>query len=745
MLLSECVEPPGGGPRNGAALVVTTPWSVNATPKDRTMNQPDTTPPVCLTHPNQHPPPSDQRDTAHRFLTANDLPNAVIFPLTDPDGKVWTIDGRPPKNDHSNLHPLYKGPNTPRICDCHEDWENATGWGIVLKNLPLLVIDIDHIEEFPDDDTLLTALVETSTLRYRTGRGYHFWYKWDPADGKISITEVPWGEIYANTSRYMAGPGSANKDLPNALAITTEPPPQLDQLLTPAPPKTNHILDDLYAEAAHKDPSIQKHLPKMRTLLQQTGARPPKTGQGNWHCGQPAHKRGDRNPSLSVNLHKRVFHCFACGWEGDQVSLAADQANQPVDEYLRDIRKKTTPPKTAPTPETDSGDDPEGRYAAPPQGPFTLGERYTYGTAILKGDTIVDHLKPSKPPLTSQTYARKGYQEYVDFYNEHSRLAAPPFQTIPPQEIKKYIENLPPELVLGDYGLSVAIGPPGDQTLLYGPTNTGKSWVALYLLAQTGQPSLYIATEQNTGIAQRLADHPQECAKIHLATQPQSGADIKTLTDHCQKHNIQNIVLDCLSPLMMEENSVADYHAAINFLAPLAADRRLIIVHHEGKNQLAGARGTSRIQDQPTRVYRITHPKDTPHGTIEIRPTKRKDDRGPGGYLHIHPAETPPWIGADILDAAHTAQIGETDLTDLWSAWINQHGTNSLPFTQIWPLIQMIPPNPSQRVAKQTAHHLIDSGILPDSGKASRRGTPMYFPPKQGGTAQSYNRDDTPY
>jgi DNA primase len=39
--------------------------------------------------------------------------------------------------------------------------------------------------------------------------------------------------------------------------------------------------------------------------------------QFNTNCpNKEGHHRGDIRPSLSVNLDKMVFHCFACDYEG---------------------------------------------------------------------------------------------------------------------------------------------------------------------------------------------------------------------------------------------------------------------------------------------------------------------------------------------------------------------------------------------------------------------------------------------
>ncbi len=59
------------------------------------------------------------------------------------------------------------------------------------------------------------------------------------------------------------------------------------------------------------------------------------------------HRRGDRNPSASVDLVKGRYHCFACGISGDVFDLALTcdgiKPNQLVDDTdLPNPRKEDT-------------------------------------------------------------------------------------------------------------------------------------------------------------------------------------------------------------------------------------------------------------------------------------------------------------------------------------------------------------------------------------------------------------------
>jgi DNA primase len=44
-------------------------------------------------------------------------------------------------------------------------------------------------------------------------------------------------------------------------------------------------------------------------------------GHSNARCFGPAHKNGDRNPSLGFDSKANRFKCFACGMQGDSIEL----------------------------------------------------------------------------------------------------------------------------------------------------------------------------------------------------------------------------------------------------------------------------------------------------------------------------------------------------------------------------------------------------------------------------------------
>lgn len=108
----------------------------------------------------------------------------------------------------------------------------------------------------------------------------------------------------------------------------SEPP----QPLIPEPQFAEPHPDEFSIEDALRSGMV----PPLEKLLMDAGNKPGRPG-GNWHCSSPSHRRGDRNPSLSVDLAKGVFHCFGCGKEGGRIGLAAETAGRGVKEYLREV------------------------------------------------------------------------------------------------------------------------------------------------------------------------------------------------------------------------------------------------------------------------------------------------------------------------------------------------------------------------------------------------------------------------
>ncbi len=381
-----------------------------------------------------------------------------------------------------------------------------------------------------------------------------------------------------------------------------------------------------------------------RTLADRLGAE-------TWTDGRPHPETGRKQPATY-----------------DLADLAARKQGIARQAVLRPYKNGVP----APPPEADGA---ESR-----RGVFSLGLILTYGTQILRNGQFVDIFRPNKPPLKydEYTYRDVDYSDYVDFYNQQALVLTAPFQIIPAPELPRFVADQPPELhVRTETGADVTLGEPGEITLYYGATNTGKTWAAVWTLKQLGEdyPALYIATEQLPAVAERLTG--QNITWTALAGQPASGTDHADLARLADETNARIIVIDCLSPLLEDENSAAAYHAAIAQFQPLLQTRYSIIVHHSGKNPRSGARGTSRITDKPPIVYEIQRPASAASGDrlLHITPRKLKNRwEGIGAQLRV----TDHWeiIASAIPSEGETipSELPHGRIADLW----RKHGGKPL-------------------------------------------------------------------
>ena len=366
------------------------------------------------------------------------------------------------------------------------------------------------------------------------------------------------------------------------------------------------------------------------------------------------------------------------------------------------------------------------------KGVFSLGLILTYGTQILRNGQFVDIFRPSKPPLKydEYTYRDVDYSEYVDFYNQQALVLTAPFQIIPAPELPRFVADQPPELhVRTETGADITLGEPGEITLYYGATNTGKTWAAVWTLKQLGEeyPALYIATEQLPAVAERLTG--QNITWTALAGQPASGTDHADLTRLADETNARIIVIDCLSPLLEDENSAAAYHAAIAQFQPLLQTRYSIIVHHSGKNPRSGARGTSRITDKPPIVYEIQRPASAAPGDrlLHITPRKLKNRwDGIGAQLRVTDhreiiASALPGEGEPV-----PAELPHDRIADLW----RKHGGQPLTKNRIAGDIIAPVLGCGKTKAAATVNNLIANDLLTLTGNTPQ-GYPLYKLTKQ--------------
>ena len=141
------------------------------------------------------------------------LRGSVKIPAFGPEGKV-------PKTPGWQELTASLSPTDP-------SWRAATGHGVVLTSVPnVLVVDVDDPQLLESKDTLLyKALREYPGLWYPTRKGSHHYY-WTEEGDEIPWTKTAEGyEFGRNTPRFIAGPGSENKEIWPEDPTTTQLPP----------------------------------------------------------------------------------------------------------------------------------------------------------------------------------------------------------------------------------------------------------------------------------------------------------------------------------------------------------------------------------------------------------------------------------------------------------------------------------------------------------------------------------------
>ena len=233
-----------------------------------------------------------------------------------------------------------------------------------------------------------------------------------------------------------------------------------------------------------------------------------------------------------------------------------------------------------------------------------------------------------------------------------------------PSELDAYLTDLDTiKIRINHLQYEVEIGATGEKTLLHGPTGEGKSWFALWLatkLAQQGQRTAFILTEGGKYAAARVKKTWQkhglndELHPLLIVPFGQTHLDperIGTLQKTLEKHEINNLVLDVLSPLLTDENSAGEYNTIRKILAPLTSERFYLEVHHHNKAQGA-PRGTGRILDDAAYDLKVTKSKSgnpllTPGNKIQ-RHHENRLGRSPRHRRRLSPGTGPGTAGQRI-------------------------------------------------------------------------------------------------
>lgn len=270
---------------------------------------------------------------------------------------------------------------------------------------------------------------------------------------------------------------------------------------------------------------------------------------------------------------------------------------------------------------------------------FALGHSTQIGPEIVllaeDGEPflVVDYLRG--PPLRLHAYAEaagggEGYNDYRAFKEDALRTPTPPFTVWRTMEAAAEDVALRPQSIVveaeGD-DCRVTLGGGGTINMLYGPSESGKTWFVLELLRRIERPFVYIATEDEDGVYRKMRDMGWDPGpnRFVICSHPQPR-DMMRLSEEAESIGAEVVVVDVVSLLLENVNDQRCWAELIGFLRPVAAGRTLLLVHHLGKDAGRGPLGASISVGWSTSTYE-TAPKveDEGAGAFVFRLWKRKD------------------------------------------------------------------------------------------------------------------------
>jgi len=272
------------------------------------------------------------------------------------------------------------------------------------------------------------------------------------------------------------------------------------------------------------------------------------------------------------------------------------------------------------------------------QPPFSLGADYVYATAERLGQW---------PGRIVSTYFQADADESI-FPTEQAEAK-------PTRKYKFERFNDAADSALDDHGAPLIKGllDQGAMTVLYGPSNVGKTFVAMdmayhvaagmkYAGMKTARGCvLYVAAEGGRGAKRRVRALRDKFPGVDVeflllasgVDLRRADADLKPLISAIQALGVPVllIVVDTLSRAMAggDENSSVDMGHIVTHFDALRAhtSAHLLIVHHSGKNTAAGARGHSLLRAATDTEIEISE------GLIEVTKQRDLDKSWSSGFM----------------------------------------------------------------------------------------------------------------
>lgn len=230
----------------------------------------------------------------------------------------------------------------------------------------------------------------------------------------------------------------------------------------------------------------------------------------------------------------------------------------------------------------------------------------------------------------------------------------------------------------------------GGVSVLYGPSNAGKSFLALDMAHHVAKGRswggrrtrkgrvLYVAAEGGGSFANRVAalDDPEffvYCAPLTLTGRDGAAAPLAEVAQHLAAVGgapFSLIIFDTLARVMggLDENTAPDIAQLVAGLDLIrrATGAHVMLVHHTGKDAARGARGHSSLRAAIDTEIELTRDEV---GQITAEVTKQRD--GPTGYRFAYTLRQVE-LGRDqdgdpvtscLVEPVETARAGHAEVT----------------------------------------------------------------------------------
>lgn len=205
-----------------------------------------------------------------------------------------------------------------------------------------------------------------------------------------------------------------------------------------------------------------------------------------------------------------------------------------------------------------------------------------------------------------------------------------------PWSLAELRKRPPPDWLIPD------LFPDKGVSMLYGPPGSFKSFLACrwsFELASLGVPVAYVAGEGATGVAQRIfalqtmSDVPDDIPLHVLDAAPwaSDGDQVIEFVEELAALKPQLVVIDTLAraAVGMNENDAKDMGLFVAFLDAIKVrlNCAVLVIHHSGKDEGRGARGSNALQGAMDAAFEVKADKRTKSVAVWCRRQKDAPER----------------------------------------------------------------------------------------------------------------------